>query len=96
MVKKIEKRRYKIIGFRDLMDGTVRVILAPCEIVKPKKQQPTFDNIMQNPFGFAQNLMQTQMNQMIYDTFLIAETEYLNNNYKVGEIIKVTIEKERI
>ncbi len=90
----VEKRRYKITGFRDLLDGTIRVLLSPAEPVRTKAKQPGLDEMMTNPFGVAQNLMQTQMNQMIHDTFLISKTELLNKKYLVGEIVKITIEKE--
>ena len=91
----VEKRRYKLVGFRDLMDGTVRVIMTRQEMVKHKEKQPGLDEMMTNPFGFAQQMMQTQMNQMVHDTFLISKQEYLEKKFVVGEIIIVIIEKEK-
>ena len=94
--KMVEKRRYKIVGFRDLMDGTVRVILSPAEPVRTKAKQPGLDEMMTNPLGVAQNLMQSQMNSMVHDTFMISKQEYLEKKFVVGEIIIVTITKEKI
>jgi hypothetical protein len=90
----VEKRRYKITGFRDLMDGTVRVILTPADIVKTKRVVSA-DEMLRNPFGFAQEMMNNQMTQMVHDTFLISKEEYLKQKFVVGEVVIVTISKEK-
>lgn len=91
----MEKRRYKITSFREVPNTTdVRVLLVSAELVKQKKEHKTMD-MLKNPVGFAQDLMQNQMNQMIHDTFLISQEEYLKNKYMVGEIVIVTIEREK-
>lgn len=89
----VEKRRYKIIGFRDLEDGHVRVIIKNDAVVKNKEKTIGLTNVMSDPLGVASQLMQSHMNQMVHDTFLISYQEYMSRRFVVGESILVTIEK---
>ena len=91
----VEKRRYKIKGFRE--DGDkIRVLLAP-EIgptdVKVKKKHGVGD-FLTNPMGIAQQMMNEGMSKMIHDSFSISQEEYNEKKYMVGETITVTIERE--
>lgn len=90
---KTEKRRYRIEGFRDT-GNMIRVILTLAPVVKPKPKKMGVMDMMENPSGFAQQMMNQQMKQMIHDTFLITKEEYVKQKYQVGEFITVTIEKE--
>lgn len=90
----IEKRRYKITGFRELPNSNnVRVLLESAEIITSGSKPKTIDMI-KNPGGFAQNLMNEQMNKLIHDTFLISKEEYFLQKYMVGDHVLVTIERE--
>lgn len=90
----VEKRRYKISGFRECGE-TVRVILDPAELITKKpKNQIGMQDMMRNPMGAAQQMMGQQMNQMIHDTFSITQEEYRNKRYMVGEFVIVSIERE--
>ena len=89
----VEKRRYKIKGFRD--DNTkIRVLLEPAELIKPKDANISMGDMVKNPMGVAQQMMNKQMSQMINDSFSISREEYINKKYLVGEFVKVTIERE--
>lgn len=91
---KVEKRRYKIKGFRD--DGSkIRVLLEPAEIVQQSKKIG-FMEITKNPMGIANQMMNQQMHKMINDSFSITREEYQKNKYMVGELVTVTIERENI
>lgn len=91
----IEKRRYRIKGFRE--DGDkIRVLLAP-EIgstdVKVKEKVGMGD-FLTNPMGIAQKMMKQGMQNIIHDSFSISLQEYNDKKYMVGETIIVTIERE--
>lgn len=90
---KIEKRKYKITGFRDLENGFVRVILSLYQTAKLKEKIDP-GAIISDPFSFADRMIKQQFNNMIHDTFLISKKEYEENNYKVGEIITVALGRE--
>lgn len=89
----VEKRRYKIIGFRD--DRVkIRVLLEPAELVKPKSKHFGLNDMMKDPMGAAQQMMGQGMSQMINDSFSISREEYNAKKYMVGEFISVTMERE--
>jgi len=90
---KSETRRYKVSGFRDC-GKTVRVILDPAELIKKKDERIKLDDMINNPMGAAQRMMNNQMNQMIHDTFSITREEYRQKQYMVGEFIIVTLQRE--
>lgn len=85
-----EKRRYKIVGFRD-DNVKIRVLLQPADPVQPKED--SMSDMLKNPIGFANKLMDKQMSQIINDSFSISRQEYENNIYMVGEYLLVTLEK---
>lgn len=91
----VEKRRYRIKGFRE--DGDkIRVLLAP-EIgptdVKVKEKVGMGD-FLTNPMGIAQQMMNKGMQNIIHDSFSISAQEYNDKKYMVGETITVTMERE--
>jgi len=91
----VEKRRYQITGFRGIPNtNDVRVLLVAADIIKPKDKKIGTMDMMRDPAGFAQNLMNQQMNQLVHDTFLISKEEYMKKKYMVGEFVIVTIEQE--
>lgn len=87
-----EKRRYKIKGFRD-DNVKIRVLLEPAEPIQVKQKMGLKD-VMQDPMGIANKMMNQQMTQMINDSFSISREEYNQQKYMVGELITVTIERE--
>ena len=90
----VEKRKYKIKGFRD--DGSkIRVLLEPLEIVKVSKKIG-MNEILSDPMGIAQNLMDQQMKNIIHDSFSISREEYEQNKYLVGEIVIVSMRREKL
>lgn len=86
----VEKRRYKITGFREHSEDKIRVILDPADPVKPVNKIGMTD-MMRNPMGTAQQMMGQQMDKMIHDTFSISREEYQNQKYAVGEFVIVSI-----
>lgn len=88
-----EKRRYRIKGFRD-DNVKIRVLLEPADLLKPKKEQIGFGDIMSNPRGMAQRMMDQQMSQMVNDSFSISREEYQQKKYMLGDFVIVTIERE--
>jgi len=90
---KVEKRRYRIKGFRD-DEVKIRVLLEPADLIKPKTQKIGMMDMMQDPMGTAHQMMGQQMSRIINDSFSISREEYLKQNYMVGEFVIVTIERE--
>jgi len=93
----VEKRRYKVTSFK-MIPGTtdVRVLLS-CESAVKLKTTPMNTNpdaMLSDPMGFAQKLMNNQVNTMVRDTFLISREEYLSKKYDIGDYVTVSIEKE--
>ena len=93
VIMKSEVRRYKIKGFRD--DGVkIRVLLEPAEIIKQKKDPMDPMQVMKDPMGVARQMMNQGMSQVINDSFSISREEYQQQQYMVGEFVKVTIMRE--
>lgn len=92
----VEKRRYRIKGFREdsPMAPKIRVLLTPADLVNPKSKNIGFDDMVKDPMGAAQHLMGQQVSQLINDSFSISRNEYLQKKYTVGEFVNVTIERE--
>lgn len=91
---KVEKRRYRIKGFRDEPAvSKVRVLLTPADPVTPTKKLG-FRDMVKDPQAAAQQMLGQQMSQIINDSFSISTEEYLAKKYLVGEYVTVTIERE--
>lgn len=89
---KVEKRRYKIKGFRE--DGDkIRILLLSDDPVKVS-EKPDVSRMMENPMGFAQKLMNKSMQNIIHDSFSISKEEYHDKKYMVGETVSVHIFRE--
>ena len=88
----IEKRRYRIKGFRD-DNVKIRILLEPADVVKPKTSKIGMMDMMSDPMGVAQQMMGQQMSQIINDSFSISREEYLKQKYMVGEFVIVSIER---
>lgn len=89
----IEKRRYRIKGFRDDVEK-IRILLEPADIVKSKDKDMNAMDMLKNPMGVAEKMMNQQMSKIINDSFSISHEEYRKKKYLVGEIVIVSIERE--
>lgn len=90
-----EIRRYKITGFKEIdNENDIRVLMKPADAIKPKEEKQDLNEMLHDPMGVAQKMMNKQIGTMVNDTFRISKEQYYAKKYFVGDHVTVVIRKE--